>query len=97
MATQRIIKSCKYPIAKVTIDSNTMEPVIRDSTEGFGLNLGKNTIPPTIAHIPNDPNSSPNPVDSSPNSYLAKNGKRDSNALLNKVNTPARTINTRAA
>lgn len=77
--------------------SNTIEPVIRDSVDTFGRNLGKIPIPSTIAPIPNDPNSSPNPVESSPNSCLAKNGRRDNNALLQRVNKLARTINTRAA
>ena len=98
MAIQRIMKSCIYPIAKVTIESNATEPVIRDSTDALGRNLDKIIIPPTIAPIPNDPNNSPNPVESSPNSCLAKNGKRDNNApLLHNVNKPARTINTHAA
>jgi hypothetical protein len=74
-----------------------MEPVIRDSTEALGRNLGKITIPPIIAPIPKDPNSSPKPMESSPNSCLAKSGKRDNNAPLHNVNKPARTINTRAA
>ena len=94
---QRITKSCTYPIVNVTIASNAIEPVIRDSTETLDRNLGKITIPPTIAPIPKDPNSSPNPVESSPNSRLAKSGKRDNNALLHNVNKPARTINTCAA
>ena len=71
-----------------------MEHVIRDSTEILDLNFGKITIPPIIAPKPKDPNSSPNPVESSHNSFLAKSGKRDNNALLHNVNKPARTINT---
>ena len=72
MAIQRIMKSCIYPIAKVTIESNATELVIRDSTDALGRNLDKIIIPPTIAPIPNDPNNSPNPVESSPNSCLAE-------------------------
>jgi hypothetical protein len=94
---QRILKSRAYPIVNVTIASNDIEPIIRDSTEALGRNLGKITIPPTIAPIQKDPNSIPNPVESSPNSRLAKSGKRDNNALLHNVNKPARIINTRAA
>jgi len=97
MTMQRIPKFRTYPIVKVTIASNAIEPVIRDSTEALGRNLGKITIPQTIAPIPKDPNSSPNPVESSPNWRLAKSGKRDNNALLHNVNKPARTINTCAA
>lgn len=58
---------------------------------------GKIIIPPIIAPMPKDPNSTPKPVESSPNSRLAKSGKRDNNALLHNVNKPARTINTCAA
>ena len=94
---QRIPKSRAYPIVKVTIASSAIEPVISDSTDALGCNLGKITTPPTIAPIPKDPNSSPNPVESSPNSRLAKSGNRDNNALLHNVNRPARTINTCAA
>jgi hypothetical protein len=94
---QRITKSRAYPIVNVTIASNAIEPVIRDSTDALGCNLGKITTPPTIAPIPKDPNSNPNPVESSPNSSLAKRGKRDNNALLHNVNRPARIINTCAA
>ena len=94
---QRIPKSSAYPIVKVTIASNAKEPVIRDSTDALGRNLGKITIPQTIAPIPKDPSSSPNPVESSPNSRLANSGRRDNNALLHNVNKPARTINTCAA
>jgi hypothetical protein len=67
MTRQRIAKSRTYPIVNVTIASNAMEPVIRDSTEALGRNLGKITIPPIIAPMPKDPNSSPKPVESSPN------------------------------
>jgi hypothetical protein len=35
----------------VTIASNAMEPVIRDSTEALDRNLGKITIPPTSIKI----------------------------------------------
>ena len=82
MAIQRIPKSCIYPIVNVTIASNAIEPVIRDSTDTLGRNLGRITIPLTIAPIPNDPNSSPNSVESSPSSCLAKNGKRDNKLSL---------------
>jgi hypothetical protein len=81
----------------ITIASNPMEPVIRESTETFGRNFGKITIPPIIAPVAKDPNRSPKPVESSLNSFLAKSGKRDNNALLHNVNKPARTINTCAA
>jgi hypothetical protein len=94
---QRIPKSSAYPIVKVTIASNAKEPVIRDSTEALGRNLGKITIPPTIAPIPKDPNSNPKPMEPTPNSCLANSGNSDNNALLHNVNKPARTINTRAA
>ena len=94
---QRIPKSHTYLIVNVTIASSAMEPVIRDSTEALGRNLGKITIPPIIAPIPKDPNNRPKPMESSPNSRLAKSGRRDNNALLHNVNKPARTINTCAA
>ena len=94
---QRITKSRSYPTVNVTIASNAIEIVIRDSTEVLGRNLGKITIPQAIAPIPKDPKSSPNPVESSPNSRLAKSGKRDNSALLHNVNKPARIINTCAA
>jgi hypothetical protein len=94
---QRIPKSCTYPIVNVTIASNAIEPVIRDSTEALGSNLGNITIPPTIAPIPKDPKSSPKPIEPTPNSCLANSGNSDNNALLHNVNKPARTINIRAA
>jgi hypothetical protein len=70
---------------------------MRDSTETLGRNFGKIAIPPIIAPVPKDPNSNPNPVESSLITCLAKNGKRDNNALLHNVNMPARTIKTCAA
>jgi hypothetical protein len=97
MTIQRIAKSLKYPIVNITIASNPMEPVIRDSTETLGRNFGKITIPPNTAPVPKEHNSNPKPVESSPNSFLAKRGKRDNNALLHNVNKLARTINTCAA
>jgi hypothetical protein len=97
MTMQAISKTRTYPIVNVTIASNAIETVIRDSTEALGRNLGNITIPPVIAPTPNDPNSSPKPVESSPNSCLAKSGKRDNKALLHNVNKPARIINTCAA
>ena len=65
MTMQTISKTRTYPIVNVTIASNAIETVIRDSTEALGRNLGKITIPPIIAPAPNDPNSSPKPVESS--------------------------------
>jgi hypothetical protein len=94
---QAISKNCMYPIVKVTIASNAIETVIRDSTETLGRNFGKITVPPIIAPTPNDPNSNPKPMESRPKSCLAKSGKRDSRALLHNVNKPARIINTCAA
>ncbi len=55
------------------------------------------TIPPIIAPAPNDPNRSPKPMESSPNSCFANSGNRDNKALLHNVNKPTRTINTCAA
>jgi hypothetical protein len=81
----------------ITTASKTIEPVMRDSTEPLGRNFGNIAIPPIIAPVPKDPNSSPKPVESSLNSCLAKSGKRDNKALLHNVNKPARTINTCAA
>ena len=80
----------------VTIASNTIEAVIRDSTEAL-RNLGKIIIPPIIAPTPNDPNKSPKPMESSANSCLAKSGNNDNKALLHNVNKPTRTINICAA
>ena len=97
MTIQRIAKSRRYPIVNITVASRPMEPVIRDSTETLVRNFGKITIPPIIAPVPKDPNSSPKPAESSLNSCLAKSGNRDNNALLHNVNKPARTINTCAA
>ena len=97
MTMQRISKTRTYPIIKVIIASNNIEPVIRDSTETLDRNIGKIIIPPIIAPIPNEDNSSPNPVEFSSNSRFAKRGKRDNNALLHSVNKPARIINTCAA
>lgn len=78
MTIQRIAKSRKYPIINITTASNPVELVIRNSTETLGRNLGKINIPPIIASAPKDPNSStPQPVKLSPNSCLAKSGKRD--------------------
>ena len=94
MIIQRIVKSRVYPVVNITIASNPMEPVIRDSTEILGRNFGNITIPPIIAPVAKDPNNNPKPVESSLNSFLAKSGKRDNNALLHSVNKPARTINT---
>lgn len=70
MTIQRIAKSRKYPIINITTASNPVELVIRNSTETLGRNLGKINIPPIIA-------SAPQPVKLSPNSCLAKSGKRD--------------------
>jgi hypothetical protein len=81
----------------VTIASNAMDAVIRDSTETLDRNLGKITIPPIIAPLPNDPKSNPKPMESSPKSCLAKSGRRDNKALLHNVNKPTRIINTCAA
>jgi hypothetical protein len=44
----------------ITIASNPMKLVIRDSTETLGRNFGKITIPPIIAPVPKEPNSSSN-------------------------------------
>ncbi|MFZ0556739.1 MAG: hypothetical protein WAM26_15780, partial [Nitrososphaeraceae archaeon] len=74
-----------------------IEIVISDSTEALCCNLGKITIPPIIAPAPNDPNRSPKPMESSPNSCFANSGNRDNKALLHNVNKPTRTINTCAA
>ncbi len=81
----------------ITTASKQIELVIRDSTEDRARNFGKMTIPPIIAPIPKDPNSNPNPVESSLKSCLVKRGKRDNNALLHNVNKPARTIKICAA
>ena len=97
MTIQRIAKSRKYPIINITTAINPVELVIRNSTETLGHNLGKINIPPIIAPAPKDPNSSPKPVELSPNSCLAKSGKRVIYALLRNVNNPARTINICAA
>jgi hypothetical protein len=86
-----------YPIVNITTASKPIELVIRDSIETLGRNFGKIAIPPIIAPVPKDPNSNPNPVESSPITCLAKSGKRDNNALLHNVNRPARTIKTCAA
>ena len=72
MTIQRIPKSRTYPIVNITTASKPIEPVIRDSTETLGRNFGKITIPPIIAPVPKDPNSSPKPVESSLSSCLAK-------------------------
>lgn len=97
MTIQRIPKSRTYPIVNITTASKPIEPVIRDSIETLDCNFGKIAIPPIIAPVPKDPNSSPKPVESSLSSCFARSGKRDNNALLLKVNKPARTINTCAA
>jgi hypothetical protein len=67
MTMQRIAKSRTYPIVNITIVSNIMEPVIRDSIETLGRNFGKIIIPPIIAPIPKDPNRSPKPIEPTPN------------------------------
>ena len=45
-------KSHTYPTMNITIASNPMKLVIRDSTETLGRNFGKITIPPIIAPVP---------------------------------------------
>jgi len=97
MTRQAISKNRTYPIVNVTIASNAMDTVIRDSTEALDRNLGKITIPPITAPTPNDPSSNPKPMESSPKSCFAKSGSRDNKALLHNVNKPARIINTCAA
>ena len=52
--------------------SKPIEPVIRDSIETLDCNFGNNVIPPMIAPLPKDHNSSPNPVESSLNPCFAK-------------------------
>jgi hypothetical protein len=81
----------------ITIASNTIDAVIIDSIEAIDRSLGKIIIPPIIAPIPKDANSSPNPVEPSPSWCFAKSGRRDNNALLHSVNKPARIIRTCAA
>ena len=53
-------KSHAYPIMNGTIATNPMKLVIRDSTETLSPNFGKVTIPPIIAPLPKEPNSSTN-------------------------------------
>jgi hypothetical protein len=94
---QRIPKSCTYPIVNITIASNPIEPVIRDSDEALGRNIGNMPIPLIIAPMPKDPSRNPNPMESNPSSPLAKSGKRDNSELPHIANKPARTITTWAA
>ena len=53
-------KSHACPIMNITIATNPIKLVIRDSTETLGRNFGKITIPPIIAPVPKEPNSSSN-------------------------------------
>ena len=46
---QGMPKSCTHPIAKITIASNPIEPVIRYSDEALGSNIGNIPVPPIIA------------------------------------------------
>ena len=90
---QSKLKLGTKPTKNITSASNNIEHEIRYSAETIDLNFGNIAIPPITAPIPKDPNSRPYPMESSPSSCLAKNGKRDNNALLHNVNKPVRTIN----